>query len=231
MTATAPRETPPTIGVLMLETRFPRFAGDIGDATSMPWPTRYRRVPTASVARVVRGEPVPAALVARFVAAGRELVADGAGLVTTSCGFLHAAQAPLEQALSVPVVTSSLTLLGDVHARHGDAGPIGILTFDARALGAVHLGAGAAVPTVVRGMERSRHFHRVIAADLPRADFAAMEADAVAAARELARERPGAVILECTNLSPYREAITAAIGGRPLFDLHDAIAWRIARSR
>lgn len=213
----------PTVGVLMLDTRFPRFVGDIGNPDSIAGPSLHRRVPRATVERVVGDGPVPPTLLRAFIAAGRELVADGAELVVTSCGFLHAAQAALARALPVPVATSSLVLLPAVHARHGECGPVGILTFDARALGAAHLGAAAELPLVVQGMERSRYFHAVIAEDRPEADRAAMEADAVAAARALARRAPSAVVLECTNLSPYRAAIADALGGVPVFDLHDAI--------
>ena len=213
----------PTVGVLMLDTRFPRFPGDIGDPASIAGPSLHRRVPRATVERVVGDAPVPAALLDAFVAAGRELVADGAELIVTSCGFLHAAQATLARALPVPVATSALVLLPAVHARYGDRGPVGVLTFDARALAAVHLGPAAELPLVVQGMERSRHFHAVIAEDRPEAERAAMEADAVEAARALARRGPSAVVLECTNLSPYRDAIADALGNVPLFDLHDAI--------
>ena len=215
---------PPVVGVLMLDTRFPRFPGDIGNPASIAGPSRYRRVPRATVGRVVGARAVSASLLAAFVAAGHELVADGATLIVTSCGFLHAAQDALAHALPVPVATSSLVLLPRVHARYGGGGPIGVLTFDARALGPVHLGAARALPLVVQGMEDSAYFHAMIAEDRPDADRAGLERDAIRAARTLATRSPAAVVLECTNLSPYRNAIADALGGVPVFDLHDAIA-------
>jgi len=214
----------PVVGVLMLDTRFPRYPGDIGNLTAIPYPALYRRVPRATVRRVACAEPLPPELLEIFVTNARALLADGAELVVTSCGFLHAEQAALARALTVPVVTSALVLLPLVYALHGARGPIGVLTFDANALGAAHLGVGRGLPLVVQGMERSAHFHRVIADDLESADREAMERDALAAARELARAGPAAVVLECTNLSPYRAAIRDALGGVAVFDLHDAIA-------
>ena len=209
----------------MLDTRFPRFPGDIGNPSSLPWPTLHRRVPRATVGRIVRAGPLPAALLARFVAAGEALVEAGAELVVTSCGFLHVAQAALARALPVPVASSALVLLPLVHALHGARGPIGVLTFDARALDAARLGPGAAgLPLVVQGLEDSAHFYEAIAGDLPNVDRDVMERDAVAAATRLASSKPVAVVLECTNLSPYRATIRAALGGVPVFDLHDAIA-------
>jgi len=213
----------PVVGVLMLETRFPRFPGDIGNPVSIRGPSRYRRVSRATVERIVAPEPVSAPLYDAFVTAGHALVDDGATLIVTSCGFLHAVQEPLARALPVPVATSALVLLPGVHARHGGVGPIAVLTFDARVLGDAHLGAARNLPLVVRGMERSTYFHAVIAEDRAVADRAMMERDAVDAARVLARANPAAVVLECTNLSPYRAAIGDALGGVPVYDLHDAI--------
>jgi len=214
----------PTVGVLMLDTRFPRFPGDIGHPVSQPYRTLYRRVPRATVSRVVNRDPLPAALLEPFVEAGRELIAEGATLLVTSCGFLHAEQARLARSFDVPLATSALLLLPLVRALHGARGPIGVLTFDARVLGPTHLGVGADYPLVIRGMEDTAHFHPVIAEDRVTADRAAMARDAVEVARALAPAAPCAVVLECTNLSPYRDAIRRALGGVPVFDLHDAVA-------
>ena len=37
-----------SIGILMLETRFPRIPGDVGNARTWPFPVRYRVVPGAT---------------------------------------------------------------------------------------------------------------------------------------------------------------------------------------
>lgn len=212
------------VGVLMLDTRFPRYPGDIGNPASITCRSLHRRVPLATVARIVATGPLSPELVARFVAAGHALIADGATLIVTSCGFLHAEQRTLASALSVPVVTSALVLLPLVRAIHGTRGPIGVLTFDEQALGHRHLGEARSASLVVEGLQSSSHFHAVISEDREVADRDRMEQDAVAAATRLARHRPAAVILECTNLAPYKGAIKVALDQVPVFDLHDAIA-------
>src|ERR1700730_4228308 len=78
------------VGILMLETRFPRIPGDIGHAVTWPFPVLYK------VVRGATGEPGNPAkknsrstgLLDAFLAAAAELVQDGADGITTSCGFL-----------------------------------------------------------------------------------------------------------------------------------------------
>src|ERR1700726_4350690 len=74
------------VGILMLETRFPRIPGDMGNATTWPFPVLYKVVPGASPARVVCDKAQ--GLLAEFLAAADELVRLGANGITTTCGFL-----------------------------------------------------------------------------------------------------------------------------------------------
>ena len=41
-----------TVGILMLDTRFPRIPGDMGNATTFDFPVRYHRVTGASPDRI-----------------------------------------------------------------------------------------------------------------------------------------------------------------------------------
>ena len=222
----------PTLGVLMLKTSFPRPPGDVGNAATWPCASRTKVVAPADVAAVVREGPLPETLVRAFIAAGRELVAEGATLVTTSCGFLVTAQQALEDALPVPVVTSSLLQIPEVAARLPAGKRVGVLTFDARRLTAAHLAAAGAPPdTPLAGLEEGGELHRVISRDLPVLDERAAEADVLAAGRALQASYPdlGAVVLECTNLPPYRAALSRALG-LPVHDLVTLLRARLARS-
>jgi hypothetical protein len=127
----------------MLDTGFVRLPGDIGQPASHDGPVLFETVPKASAARVVGGiasltDPAQrAAAVKPFIAAGERLVARGATGITTSCGFLVTYQDALQAALPVPVMTSALCLLPEI----GAGRLVGILTFDAASLGAMHLRA------------------------------------------------------------------------------------------
>src|SRR3954452_4053300 len=113
------------LGVLMLDTRFPRGLGDIGNPASFAMPVRHHVVRGASPQRVVReGDP---ALLKPFIDAAQQLVDEGARAITTSCGFLVQFQAAMAAALPVPVWTSSLLKLPELQAP-------GVITVDALSL-------------------------------------------------------------------------------------------------
>jgi hypothetical protein len=191
------------LGILMLDTRFPRVPGDVGDAASWRMPVRFRTVAGASPRRVVREGD--ASLLAPFIEAAQACVAEGARAITTSCGFLIRHQAALQAALPVPVWTSSLLLLPTLRAP-------GVLTVDAAALGE------NGVP--VEGLAPGCALQRTLLDDLPTLDAVAAEADTVAAATRLVAHHPEVeqIVLECTNLPPYAAAVERATG-RPVHHL------------
>ncbi len=74
------------LGILMLETRFPRVYGDAGNPATWPFPVVVRVVRGATPTRVIRARARD--LVEAFIAAGQALAAAGAAGLTTTCGFL-----------------------------------------------------------------------------------------------------------------------------------------------
>jgi hypothetical protein len=187
------------LGLLVLDTRFPRLPGDAGRADSYAMPVRMCVVSGATPSRVVR-EADPA-LLAPFIEAARALVAEGAAAITTSCGFVYRWQAELQAALPVPVWTSSLLKLPTLLRP-------GVLTVDAPALAPLLPG----VP--LGGLKPGCHLQRVLLDNLPTLDADSARADAVDAARALVRAHPDLtdLVLECTNLPPHAQAIQVATG-------------------
>ncbi len=210
--------TAPFLGVLMLDTRFPRPPGDVGCAASFAMPVRHAVVRGASPRRVVR-EADPA-LLAPFIDVGRALVREGAAALTTSCGFLARWQRELQAALPVPVWSSSLMLLPEL-------GPMrpGVVTVDAAAFDADLLrGVGADPTTPLQGLDPASALVRTLLEDLAELDEAEAERTTVAAAEALCARHPevGAIVLECTNLPPYAEAVGRRTG-RPVHHLLDLV--------
>ena len=97
------------LGVLMLDTHFPRPVGDVGHPGSFDMPVRHLRVRGATASRVVQTSR-DEALLDPFLQAGHDLVMQGARALTTSCGFLVRYQHALQAALPVPVWTSALPI-------------------------------------------------------------------------------------------------------------------------
>jgi Asp/Glu/hydantoin racemase len=214
-----------TLGILMLETRFPRVPGDIGHASTWPFPVQYRVVRTATPERVVLGDPE--LLFDRFVEAGRDLVGSGCDGIATNCGFLVPFQDRMAAALGVPVASSSLMQVPMV-ARMLPAGQqVGIVTISAATLGPHHLqAAGIASGTPVVGTDPAGEFATRILSDADVMDAARARDDVVDAARRLVAENAavGAIVLECTNMVPFAADIRRATG-LPVFSIYTYLMW------
>jgi hypothetical protein len=194
------------LGLLMLDTTFPRLPGDVGHVASWAMPVQAVVVPGASPRRVVREGD--AALLAPFIDAARTLVAQGARAITTSCGFLVQWQAELQAALPVPVWTSALLKLPEL------AQP-GVITVDAASLSAAHLqAAGADASTPVQGLAPGGHLQQALLGNGRALDGERAQAEVLAAARALQQRAPQvqALVLECTNLPPFAAALQQATG-------------------
>jgi hypothetical protein len=211
------------LGVLMLQTRFPRPPGDIGHPASFGFPVRYRVVPGAYPAAVVRARD--AALLAPFIAAGAELVHEGARALTTSCGFLARWQHELQAALPVPVWSSSLLHLAQLQGLR-----CGVITIEAAALTPDHFTAVDADPsTPVEGITPGSALHTTLLEDRSTLDVADAERQVVAAGQRLLARHPAlqALVLECTNLPPYAGALRRATG-LPVHDILTLLHQRMA---
>ncbi len=209
-----------TVGILMLDTRFPRIPGDMGNAATFPFPVRYQRVAGADPDLVVRRGAE--GLLPAFIAGARELEREGVGAITTNCGFLVKYQRELAAAVGVPVFTSTLLLVPLVHSMLPPGRRVGIMTVNAATLGPEHLrGAGIGdVPLAVAGMETEKEFTRVLLGDELELDVDLAREEHVRVARRLVGEHPdvGAIVLECTNMPPYADDIRRETG-RPVFDI------------
>lgn len=214
------------LGILMLEAKFPRIYGDMGNATTWPFPVLYRVVLGASPEKVVlKGAE---GLLPDFIAAAQELVRLGAEAITTNCGFLSLFQKELAAAVNVPVATSALMQVPWVQATLPPGKRVGIVTVSKATLTPRHLDA-ANVPrdTPIAGTENGKEFFRVlIKAEKNDMDIDLAERDVVEAGTNLVKAHPeiGALVLECTNMPPYAAALQAATG-LPVYDVYTMVSW------
>jgi Asp/Glu/hydantoin racemase len=214
------------LGILMLEARFPRIPGDMGNGTTWPFPVLFRVVRGASPEKVVlngaRG------LLPDFIAAAKDLVDLGAEAITTNCGFLSLFQAELAAAVQVPVATSSLMQVPWVQAMLPPGRRVGVITVSRASLTPAHLqAANVPLDVPVEGTETGREFFRVlIKAEKSDLDVALAEQDILEAGRALVARHPevGAIVLECTNMPPYAAALQAELG-LPVYDIYTLVNW------
>ena len=216
------------LGVVMLDTRFPRLRGDIGCAETFAFPVSYRVVGGAVPKRVVIERD--RSLLEPFIAAAKALEVEGCAAIATSCGFLALYQNEMQAAVAVPVWTSSLLLVGEIEATLPAGRRVGIVTADAASLTADHLQAvGAPVDAPIEGLDPDSAFHRTLLDNRAELDVAEAQAATVAAANRLVARHPnlGAIVLECTNMPPYADALRAATR-LPVHDITTLIAARFA---
>jgi hypothetical protein len=214
------------LGILMLEAKFPRIPGDMGNGTTWPFPVLYRVVEGATPEKVVlKGA---AGTLPDFIAAAKELVRLGAEAITTNCGFLALFQKELAAAVGVPVATSSLMQVPWVQATLPPGKRVGLVTVSGSTLTPKHLeGAGVPLDTPLVGTENGKEFFRVlIKAEKEDMDMDLAERDVVEAGKELVAKNPdvGAIVLECTNMPPYAAALQKEVG-LPVYDIYAMITW------
>lgn len=213
------------VGILMLDARFPRIPGDMGNALTWDFPVHYKIVREATPDRVVRQGAE--GLLDHFVTAASELVADGVDGITTNCGFLSLFQDELADAVGVPVATSSLMQVALVNRLLPRGKRAGVLTISGSTLTAKHLKrAGVPEGTPVGSTEGGREFTRVILGNENALDVEAARQDNVDAAMVLVdkHREVGALVLECTNMIPYAVDIRQATG-LPVFSMETFVRW------
>jgi len=213
------------VGILMLEARFPRIPGDMGNALTWPFPVLYKVVEGASPRRVV--EQKAAGLLDAFLDAAAELVRLGADGITTTCGFLSLYQREIAAHAGVPVASSSLMQIPSIERILPPGKRVGVITISARSLGREHLiAAGADPDTPIVGTDGGAEFSRAIIGDEDRLDAAAAERDIIAAGDALVTQHKdtGAVLLECTNMVPYARALSEHLR-LPVFSIYSFVTW------
>ncbi|MFM2281055.1 MAG: hypothetical protein RLZZ444_3286 [Pseudomonadota bacterium] len=213
------------IGVIMLDTAFPRPPGDVGNPATFGGRVLYEIVDGATASRVIYGAPGDPELLEGFLAARDRLVARGALAITTSCGVLAGHQTALQTGCAVPVFASALIripkLLEQGHR-------IGLMAMDSKSIGPALLASvGAPAGTPVAGLENGAEIYAVLrrnSAD-DQLDPVRAEADVISAGQSLLAEAPDltCIVLECANLPPYREALSRAVG-LPVHDILTLIA-------
>lgn len=216
-----------SIGILILNASYPCVPGNVGNASTFPFPVRYKELTEATIDGLIWSRD--SSLVDCFVRAGQELQDEGVKAITGACGFMALFQREVAQALRVPVFLSSLMQLPFIHRTLREDQCIGIITADAGSLTDEHFsnaGVDSSVPVVVAGMETQPEFNEAVMHERGTLDSGRIEREVVSVARTLYSEHPnmGALLLECSDLPPYAHAVQRETG-LPVFDFVTMISY------
>ena len=207
------------IGILLLDTSVPFIPGDVANATTYPFPVRFRKVEGFTVARAIGKDP---SIYDGLHKAACELVDQGVRAITGDCGFMALHQKRLARELPVPVFLSSLLQIPFILSILGESGKVGVITADGRSLDEALLAAVGVTDVdrlVIQGLEEQSNFYRFAIEESGTLDPTKVEAEVVAAGRCLmaADDSVKALLLECSLLPPYASALQRALQ-MPVFD-------------
>lgn len=189
------------VSVLQLDTRFCRVPGDVGCRDSYVNDPEIIRVPCASVADVVSDQPNQIDL-DPFLEAIEQATGD---VIVTSCGFLSPFQDQLQSVTHKPVIASVLNMLHDLKVPKG-AERSSVLTFDADRLVNAHFpNPYSAGDFRIVGLRPENPLRQRIERDIPdRFDPSDMQNAVMHDFAAAITPTTETVILECTNLPPYK---------------------------
>lgn len=217
------------IGILMMDTVFPRIIGDIGNANTFTIHVRYRTVrnlPTTGVTE----KNFEKLMIKPFLDAAKHLEEEGCKAITTSCSFLAGFQRQLADAVHIPVFTSPMLLVPMIYTMINRDSEIGIFTENANVLSEEFFNqAGFStkeIPVCVSGMPEDSLFSRLFIGNHMQEDLDTLENCIREMTQKHMKEHPktGAIVLECTNFSPF-SGIIQEIAGVPVFGMNQLLEY------
>jgi len=209
------------IGILVLDTSFPRIPGDLGNATTFAFPVKFKVIRGIPPEHIVCRNP-GISVCHRFQEAAKELEAEGVRAVTTTCGYSVYFQDEIADAVNIPVFTSSLIQVPLVSKMLGkNKKRVGVICADAHSLTDTHLrkaGIDNSIPIAISGL--GRRWWNIVSTKDPEGRREAFERALKWSTKKLLSAHPdvGAVVFECANFAPGAAAVQEATG-LPVFDI------------
>jgi len=167
-----------------------------------------------------------------WVRCTRELEAEGVRAIVGGCGVTGNIQSFLSDAVEIPVYTSTMLFVPRIYRDLEPGKKIGILTVSSELLTGrdnilfKECGIDESIPTVIAGLNESENAAAWLTTVSPDFDAARVQQAVVNTASKLIDDNPdiGAIVIECTDMTPYSAAIREATK-RPVFDAVDMVKW------
>jgi aspartate/glutamate racemase len=217
----------PIIGVIKPDTKFQRILGDIGNPNTWNLPVIYKVMDGISPERAVYNDDLE--LLSNAINTARILERQGADAITTTCGFLIKYQKQISNSVEIPVFTSSLLQIPMIYHLLNRNKKIGILTASFKAINKKQLADNGIdnISLAIKGMDDYDYFQMVFIKDKQEIfNRERIKTEVVEAAIDLRNScnELGAVVLECTNMSPYAYDIQKCTN-LPVFDMYSLMQW------
>lgn len=207
------------LGVLSLCSGTPRLVGDPAHAQTFDFPVVYGVVDGVTIQELIA---IDGTCLPKIIAAARQLEQKGVRFITTSCGLYAAFQQDIANQLSVPFISSSLQMVSFLKGFLPAGMKVGVITAHAGLLRNEHVASSGfrLEEVVVRGMEDYPEFRRVVLEGVQEMDIKKFRRDVANVASSLKNcgEKIGLVVLECSNLVPFRSEIQKVLKA-PVYDI------------
>lgn len=206
------------VGILAIDTFLPFIPGDVGNASTFSFPTRYHVMEGLTFEQLHEKDDET---IRQVINEARKVEEAGVRAITSDCGFMILYQQELADALEIPVFSSSLLQLSFMEKMLRKKDKIGIISADGSRLHDSLIRAAGADPakTVVKGMEDKPYFAQTVLKEEGVLYSEEINKEATEAAVELLRDDPSvsAILIECSSLPPYAKSIRDAVK-LPVFD-------------
>jgi hypothetical protein len=221
-----------TIGLVQFRANLPMVPGNMGNATTFDFPMLYREMNADSIFDIMAEQPTKNFTDAA-VEAAKWLELQGVRAIMGNCGFFGTYQKAIQAELNVPFFGSSLMMLPMMVQSMPPGKKVGVITANGPILKKVPAVENSGLSAedkvnriVIMGCEDGPEFSGAIMANTGRYNPVRVEAEIVSVAKTMVMENPdiGAILLECTELSPHAVAVQNAVR-LPVWDYTTLTNW------
>ncbi len=208
------------VGIIVVPAWLPCPPGHVSNAYTFDFPVKYMELTGTNQTMVHGGEE---AIADHLVEAARKLERDGCRVICADCGYFGHFQKQVANAVDVPVYLSGVIQFPWIRSGLKDHQKIGVLCADAPHLTySLFQSCGVSKEDfdrcIIVGAQNEAEFYK-IDKNVGNLDSAKIREELVNLALTMQQEHPdmGAVLLECTDMSPYIDSVQAAVN-LPVFD-------------
>ena len=217
------------LGILMLDTQFPRILGDAGNPDTYTTDVVIQIVENVGSLDVVNDQQMPPKILQQFIDAAQSLEQEGVSAITSTCGFLFKEQDSISAAVDIPVMVSPLSLYSDIKSSIGRKKVVILTASETDLITLLHSSDDIEIDKVeIIGMEKCAAFSEAILRDKQEQlkDLRSDEIEEFIKSNliELLSDRNdiGAILIECGNLPPYITAIKS-VTDLPVYSILDGV--------